>query len=131
MNENCLKLNVDKSEVIITGSRQQLLKCHKQTINLDNNVIPINNIMKYQGVLIYSSLTFKKQIQAKCRMAMFNLLRIKRIRHLLTGDACHTLARGLELSHLDFCNAMYVGLPNTDIQKLQRVQNSAGKLVNN
>ena len=58
-------------------------------------------------------------------MAMFNLLRINRIRHLLTEDACHTLVRGLVLSHLDYCNA---GLPNTDID---RIQNSASKLVKN
>ena len=60
---------------------------------------------------------------------MFNLLRIKRIRHLLTEDAC--LVRGLVLSHLDYCNVVYAGLLNTDIDKLQRVQNSAGKLVKN
>ncbi len=33
------------------------------------------------------------------------------------------------LSHLDYCNAVYAGLPNIDLDKLQRVQNMAGKLV--
>ena len=48
---------------------------------------------------------------------------------MLTEDACHTLVRGLVLSHLDYCNAVYAGLPNVDLDKLQRVQNMAGKLV--
>ena len=69
--------------------------------------------MKYLGVFIDSNLTFKKRVQAKCKTAMFNL-RIKRIRHLLTEDARHTLVRGLILSHPDYCNAVYAGLPNTD-----------------
>ena len=48
---------------------------------------------------------------------------------MLTEDACHTLVRGLALSHLGYCNAVYAGLPNVDLDKLQRVQNRAGKLV--
>ena len=41
----------------------------------------------------------------------------------------HTLVKGLVLSLLAHCNAVYDGLPN--IAKLQRVQNSASKLVKN
>ena len=70
-----------------------------------------------------------QQIQSKCKTAMFNLFRIKQIRHLLTEEACHTLVRGLVLSHLDYCNAVYACLPNVDLDKLQRVQNMAAKLV--
>ena len=117
MNENRLKLNVNKTKVIITGSRQQLRKCDKQSISI---------ILKYPLTTPWS-----KQVEAKCRTTMFNLLRIKSIRHLLTEDAFHTLVRCLVLLHLDYCNAVYAGRLNTDIDKLQRVQNSAGKLVKN
>ena len=38
---------------------------------------------------------------------------------------------GLVTSHLDYANALYIGLPDCDIAKLQQVQNAAAKLVLN
>ena len=38
---------------------------------------------------------------------------------------------GLVISHLDYANALLVGLPETDIHKLQWVQNMAAKLIFN
>ena len=46
-------------------------------------------------------------------------------------DACQTLVFGLVTSHLDYANALYIGLPDCDIAKLQCVQNAAAKLVLN
>ena len=46
-------------------------------------------------------------------------------------DACQTLVFGLVTSHLDYANALYIGLPDCDIAKLQHVQNAAAKLVLN
>ena len=38
---------------------------------------------------------------------------------------------GLVISHLDYANAILVGLPETNIHKLQWVQNMAAKLILN
>lgn len=96
---------------------------------MNDQDIEISDCIKYLGVLLDSKVSLKKQIQSKCKTAAFNLLWIKRVRHLLHEDACHTLVRGLVLSHLDYCNAIYAGLPNVELDKLQRVQNMAAKLV--
>ena len=42
-----------------------------------------------------------------------------------------TLIIGLVISHLDYANAILVSLPDTDIHKLQQVQNMAAKLIFN
>ena len=62
---------------------------------------------------------------------MFNLQKIRQIRLVLTTDACRTLVFGLVTSHLDYANALYIGLPDCDLAKLQHVQNAASKLVLN
>ena len=67
----------------------------------------------------------------KCCMAMFNLQKIRQIRQILTMDACQTLVFGLVISHLDYANALYIGLPDCDTAKLQHAQNAAAKLVLN
>ena len=37
--------------------------------------------------------------------------------------------QSLILSHLDYCNSILIGLPNNTIQRLQRIQNMAAKLI--
>ncbi len=58
---------------------------------------------------------------------MGNLPKLKRIRKYLTLEASKTIALGLIITHLDYANALYAGLPDTDLQKLQRVQNMTAK----
>ena len=62
---------------------------------------------------------------------MLNIFRIKHIRQYLTQDACEVLVHGLVMSHLDYCNSLYHGLPDCDLNRLQRVQSIACKLVLN
>ena len=60
---------------------------------------------------------------------MLNFQKIKFIQPTLTVDAAHTLVRGLVTPHLDYCNAIFSGLPEYLLDLLQKVQNAAAKLV--
>ena len=60
---------------------------------------------------------------------MWNLQRLKAICPFLTTEACHMVVRGIVCSHPDYANAIFAGLPDCEISKLQRVQNIAAKFV--
>ena len=60
---------------------------------------------------------------------MSNLQMIKFFHPSLTQEAAHMLIRGLVISHLDYCNAIFAGLPKVLLKILQKVQNIAAKLV--
>ena len=60
---------------------------------------------------------------------MFNFLRIKSIRHLLDEDTTDSLCLSLCISHLDYCNSLLYGLPDTSLAKFQRIQNMCACLV--
>ena len=60
---------------------------------------------------------------------MLNIQRIKHLRPLLTEDITQVLVLGLVFLHLDYCNSLFLGLPETVISKLQRIQNVGAKLV--
>ena len=51
------------------------------------------------------------------------------VRHRLTDDATKTLLCAFVLSHLRYCNALLEGSPKHLIEKLQKVQNHAARLV--
>ena len=60
---------------------------------------------------------------------MMNLQKIKFLNLSLTQETAHILVRGLVTSHLDYCSAIFAGLPNVLLKILQKVQNIAAKLV--
>jgi len=54
---------------------------------------------------------------------------IRHIRRLLSTELAQTLACSQILSRIDYCNAVLHGAPTGTAQNLQRVQNSAARIV--
>ncbi len=131
MNENTLKMNTSKTEFIMFGSRQQLDKCNIKQINIASDYIEVESCIRYLGAFLDETLTFKEHVKRKCRTAMLNYLKIKNIRKYLTKEATEIVVLSLVISHLDFCNVILYGISQSEIQKMQRIQNMCAKLVLN
>ena len=99
MDRNRLKMKSAKTDFILIGSRQQLEKCKMASILASDEIVQRSPIIKYLGALIDERLSFKQFINSKCRMAMWNLQKLKAIRNVLTDDACKTLISALVLCH--------------------------------
>ena len=54
---------------------------------------------------------------------------LRRIKKYLSRDSLLTLIHAFITRRLDYCNGLLHGLPNSQIVKLQRVQNAAARLV--
>ena len=54
---------------------------------------------------------------------------IARIRSHITQEACEHACRAIALSRLDYANSLLYGASDSQIQRLQRVQNRAAKLI--
>ena len=124
-----LKLNETKTEFIYFIGKHQLAKTQRDIININGEIIQHINKIKYLGSHLYSSLTFKDYIIAKSKAATINIIKIRNIRKYLNQDKCHKLVITLVLSHLDYSNSLLSGLPDSSIKILQKVQNSAARLV--
>ena len=77
MDENWLKMNSSKTEIIIFGSRQQLSKVTMNSMLINGDKIDIGDCIKYLGVWTDQHLTFKHHIKTKCKTAMWNLQKLK------------------------------------------------------
>ena len=129
MNNNRLKINTAKTEFLYFGARQQLCKCVLDSITVGNSQVPRSHSVKYLGVKIDEELNFKDHVSNKSRLAMANLQKIRTIRNYLSVDLCKQVVIAMVISHLDYANSLYNGLPKCTIEKLQRVQNIAAKVV--
>ena len=124
-----LKLNETKTDFIYFGGKQQLAKTRRNTININGETIQHTNKIKYPGGHLDSSLTLKDHIIAKSKAATINIIKIRNIRKYLNQDICTKLVISLVLSHLDYSNSLLSGLLDSSINILQKVQNSAARLV--
>ena len=124
-----LKMNEGKTEFIIIGSSHQIAKCSTTQLKVNNIEVQRSSVIKYLGTHMDERLSFKEHITAKCRTAAINFQRIKAIRQVLTEQVMETLVLGTVMSHLDYCNAILCDLPNTNISRLQAIQNMCAKLV--
>ena len=124
-----LKLNPDKTKFIMFGYRNQLSKCTASYVTISYSTIPKSSSVKYLGVTLDENLNLKEHILTKCRKAIANFVRICNIKQYLMKDSCTTLVLGLCISHLDYANALYYGLPDKTISHLQMVQTMCAKLT--
>ena len=64
-----------------------------------------------------------------CRVALIAIRKIGQIRHYLDDDTTLRLVHAFVTSRLDSCNSLLYGLPDKELSKVQRVQNTAARLV--
>ena len=81
------------------------------------------------GCIMNASGGMQDQINAVCKASFFHLRNISRIRKMLTDDAAATLIHAFITSRLDTCNALLVGCTQQQMDKLQRVQNAAARVL--
>ena len=74
-------------------------------------------------------MSFEEHVNELCRTAFYHIRNISRIRPCLSIDSTKTLVHALVTSLLDYCNALFYGLPDYLIQRLQYVMNAAAKFI--
>ncbi|KAF7246169.1 THO complex subunit 1, partial [Varanus komodoensis] len=127
MRANKLKLNPDKTEVLLVG-RSGFGEGGFDLV-LNGATLPLRDKVRSLGVLLDPELSLEAQVTAVARNAFLQLRLINQLRPYLEYDCLATVTHALVTSRLDFCNALYVGLPLKTVRTLQLVQNRAARLL--
>jgi hypothetical protein len=104
-------------------------KTQTQSINVAGEIVSFSDGFRYLGVYLDSRLNLKEHVQRKVKVAAGNIRKISCIRKYIDLDTAKLLATSLVLTHLDYSNSVLSGLPQSTLNKLQRVQNWAAKVV--
>ena len=126
--QNFLKLNDEKTEVLIISSRHKL-PVQLPPLQIGNERIQPTSMARNLGVVFDNSLKLDKQINQVVQQSFHSLRNMHKIRACLPDDAAKTMVHTLISSKLDYCNSLYFGLPQTQMSKLQYVQNAAARLI--
>ena len=74
-------------------------------------------------------MTLAPFINNACKSAFSQLYNIRRIRKYRTTDTSKTLVHAMITSRIDYRNSLVCGLPGHSLNKLDRVQNAAARLI--
>ena len=130
MTDNKLKLNDDKTEVmIISSSRMSTALLIPESFDIGNGSVPFSDTVKNLGVTLDCHLSLKTHVLNLVRTANFEPRRISSNRRLLTTEATATLVSAFILSRLDYWNSLLSGCPRSLIRRLQKVQNNTARLI--
>ena len=126
-----LKLNPDKTEFILFGSKKQ-----RERLNV---CLPINILGKpftppsQSGTWVcgLTDFSFSKYVQNVCKSCFIQLSYFRNIRQFLTQDAAVSVANAFVSSWLDYCNSLFRSHSKFNLHRLQCIRNSAARIVTN
>ena len=129
MNSKQLKLNEDKTECLIVGRPSEVRRMNIKKMSINGVEVDVKDEVKNLGVMMDSSLSFKKHISLTVKTAGYHLKNIAYVRRYLDLETTKKLVHNYVISKLDYCNIIYYGLPKYLLRKLQLVMNRAARLV--
>ena len=129
MNQNMLKLNDDKTELIVFASKYKPDLYNDLSITIGDTVVDCSSQVKDLGVIFDRVLSLRQHVSYTSKTCLFHLRNISRIRKYIPQDINIVLIKSLVMSRLDYSNGLLYGLPKCTVSGLQAVQNSAARIV--
>lgn len=96
---------------------------------IGDSILKPSTVTRNLGVMFDAEPSVKSQVSKLCQIAHFHLHRIRSTRDCLTQLATELLVDSLVKSRLDYGNGLLYGAPGQLLDKLQRVQNVAARVV--
>lgn len=124
-----LKLNGNKTEVFLFATKHNLQKLSHLSLEIEGLTVKPVTSVKNLGVNFDSIMAMDSHINYLCKISYFQLRNISQIRRYLTYDATALLINGLITSKLDYCNSLLFGLTESQTSKIQKVQNTAARVL--
>ncbi len=128
MIENMLKLNDDKTEFIVIGTRQQRSKIDIPHINTNGIDIAPTSTVCNLGVMFDSEMSMKAHVSSINRSAYPQLKNLRAIKPFLDMEAAN-IAHAFVSSRLDAGNFILHGIAQGQLQCIQRTRNTVTRII--
>ena len=117
-----LKLNHEKTEFIVFGSKaqRQKISSHFPVSILSSLLHPVDSVRNL-GVWFDAEFSFSEHIKRTCKACFLQMRDLCRIGKHLTSEVAVLAANALVSSRLDYCNSLLRGLSGFNQHKLQSI----------
>ena len=127
---NKLTLNVKKTEYILIGSRQRLSQVSADPIlSMGSEGIKRVSSTKTLGVVVDECITWSDHVDKVAKKAAKGIGMLRRSKHLFDRDTLKTIYNAFVLPHFDYCALVWNNCSKTLQNKLQKLQNKAGRII--
>ena len=83
------------------------------------------------GVIFDQCIHMHEHVTSVCRAAYYHLKNIHRLKTFLTQETLVIVVHAFVTSRVDYCNFLLYGIADYNINRLQRIQNIAARIVPN
>ena len=126
---NRLSLNSSKTEFMwLSTPRRRHLISHTALIVEGVEIAPTTEL-RLLGVLLDESLSLVGHISSVTRSCYYHLRKIRDIRRYLPTSTVVRLVLALVLARADYCNSILLGLPDSQLRRLQSVLNASARMI--
>ena len=129
MKKNFLKLNDSKTEFLVLGGKKDLEKVKISHVRVGDTEILASTCARNIGAYFDDSMDMKDQVAHTIRSCYSQIRSISKIRKYLNIDSAKKLVHAFVSSRLDNLNSLLINLPDCQLNRLQKIQNSAARLV--
>ena len=128
MTNNELELNGNKIEPLVISAKYRS-RPMVTSIQLRVETIKQQPLVRNLGVILDQDIAMDKHISMMCKTSQHHLRNIGNIRGFLDKGSAETLVHSFVTSKIDYCNALFFGLPKYQINRLHLVLNTAARVV--
>ena len=121
---------VKAKKIIVYGSRQMLEKLPEFHISLSGKELVPADFVKDLGVTFDKYLTFNEHTINTMSSCISTLAQISRVKHIFKNELI-TIINALVFSKLYYCSSVWSNTTMSNVNKLQKVQNFAARIVSN
>ena len=118
-----------KQIIIIQGNKRADGMNDVRSLDLGEFQLHLVNSVRNLGVYFNSKLNFKEHIDMVVKNCNFHIPNLYAVKQFLDSQCLLALVNSLILSRVDYCNALWVGLSNYLLKKVQSVLNRAARLI--
>ena len=127
-NENCLKINITKTNVMLISTRHSKNK-GKLEVKLNGEQLKQVNSVRYLGVEVDSNLTWNVHVKYICRSIYFKLHALRHLSSTLQTDLLNTLYKTTIQPCIDYACSVWGNCSLKNRELIRRLQRRAARIV--
>ncbi|KAF2360177.1 Reverse transcriptase domain [Trinorchestia longiramus] len=109
--QNVLKLNANKTQCIIFGSKNTIKKLPNLTLTLGNSIIEPVGKVENLGVWFDQNMSFTSHVEKTCSKINGTLMFLHRVKNMLDEKTRLLAIQSLVLSRFDYCDLVWGDIP--------------------